>query len=53
MAAAPSGRGLGLLGMRERLALLGGAASIESSPGHGTRVVLRAPLPVAAGHAHA
>jgi signal transduction histidine kinase len=53
MAAAPSGRGLGLLGMRERLALLGGAASIDSSPGHGTRVVLRAPLPVAAGHAHA
>ena len=37
-------RGLGLLGMRERLTLLGGRLSIRSSPGQGTEV--RAELPV-------
>jgi signal transduction histidine kinase len=42
---APSGRGLGLLGMRERLALLGGSAEVSSSPGAGTRVVLTIPYP--------
>jgi len=41
---APSGRGLGLLGMRERLALLGGSAEVISSPGAGTRVVLSVPF---------
>jgi signal transduction histidine kinase len=41
---APSGRGLGLLGMRERLSLLGGAAQVISSPGAGTRVVLSVPF---------
>lgn len=40
---AENGRGLGLAGIRERLELLGGRALIESSPGHGTRVVLCAP----------
>jgi signal transduction histidine kinase len=40
----PSARGLGLMGIRERLELLGGSAEIESAPGQGTRVVLRAPL---------
>ena len=39
-----SGEGLGLLGMRERLALLGGRVDIESEPGHGTRVVIVLPL---------
>jgi signal transduction histidine kinase len=39
-----SGRGLGLLGMRERLDLFGGRIQIESSPGQGTRVVLTVPL---------
>jgi signal transduction histidine kinase len=39
-----SGQGLGLLGMRERLALLGGTCAVESQPGHGTRVVIRVPL---------
>jgi signal transduction histidine kinase len=43
-ALAPSGRGLGLLGLRERMELLGGSARVESAPGEGTRVVLRAPL---------
>lgn len=41
---APTGRGLGLLGMRERLSLLGGSAQITSSPGAGTRVVLTVPF---------
>lgn len=41
---APSGRGLGLLGMRERLSLLGGSAQVISSPGAGTRVVLSVPF---------
>jgi signal transduction histidine kinase len=40
-----SGRGLGLLGIRERLDLLGGTAEIDSTPGLGARVVLRAPVP--------
>lgn len=35
--------GLGLHGMRERVALLGGAVEIESSPGHGTVVRARVP----------
>jgi PAS domain S-box-containing protein len=36
--------GFGLVAMRERLALLGGSVTHESSPGAGTRVVLLAPL---------
>jgi signal transduction histidine kinase len=39
-----SGEGLGLLGMRERLALLGGTLTVESEPGRGTRVVASMPL---------
>jgi signal transduction histidine kinase len=41
---AQTGRGLGLLGMRERLALLGGACAVESQPGRGTTVVVTVPL---------
>jgi signal transduction histidine kinase len=41
----PSGRGLGLMGIRERLELAGGRALIDSAPGRGTRVTLQAPLP--------
>ena len=41
-----TGEGLGLLGMRERLALLGGQLEIESEPGSGTRIIATAPLPV-------
>jgi signal transduction histidine kinase len=40
----PSGRGLGLLGMRERLSLVGGSVEIMSSSEEGTRVVLRVPF---------
>jgi signal transduction histidine kinase len=39
-----SGRGLGLLGMRERLALLGGTIEVDSEKGQGTRVVVTVPL---------
>ncbi len=39
-----SGRGLGILGMRERAALLGGKAVIDSSPGRGTRVSVEVSL---------
>ncbi len=37
--------GLGLFGMEERLALVGGILRIESAPGRGVRVVAEAPLP--------
>jgi len=35
----------GLMGIRERAELLGGSAVIQSSPGGGTRVEVRVPLP--------
>ena len=38
------GDGLGLLGMGERLALLGGKLKLESSPGSGTTIVAEVPL---------
>ena len=38
------GGGLGLLGMRERAVMVGGRLTIESSPGHGTRVIARIPV---------
>ena len=39
-----TGEGLGLLGMGERLALLGGKLRIESTPGSGTTLVAEVPL---------
>ena len=36
---------LGILGMRERLAMVGGTLEIESAPGKGTTVFARVPLP--------
>lgn len=39
-----SGRGLGLMGLRERMELLGGTATIDAAPDAGTRVTLRVPL---------
>jgi signal transduction histidine kinase len=36
--------GLGILGMRERAAKVGGALGLGSSPGHGTQICLRIPL---------
>ncbi len=38
-----NGRGLGMIGMRERAALLGGTMSVDSS-GEGTTVIVRVPL---------
>ena len=40
-----NGDGLGLLGMRERLALIGGVLKIESSEGAGTTIVAEVPTP--------
>jgi signal transduction histidine kinase len=39
---------LGLLGMRERVEMVGGSLRIESAPGHGTTI--RAEIPVTGGH---
>ena len=36
--------GLGILGMRERAARVGGELTLESAPGKGTRICLRIPL---------
>lgn len=36
--------GLGLLGVRERVALLGGTVAIESAPGTGTSLYIRIPI---------
>ena len=38
------GEGLGLIGMRERAALVGADLQIESTPGRGTTIILRAPV---------
>jgi signal transduction histidine kinase/ligand-binding sensor domain-containing protein len=43
-----SGSSVGLVGMKERVQILGGEFSIESEPGRGTRVVVRIPVEVAA-----
>lgn len=37
---------LGILGMRERVELLGGEFALETAPGRGTRIHARLPLPV-------
>jgi signal transduction histidine kinase len=44
-AALPKGR-LGLLGMRERVELVGGTIDIESNPGAGTTVMVHIPLSI-------
>jgi PAS domain S-box-containing protein len=40
-------QGTGLRGLADRLALLDGSLKVDSSDGHGTRVVARIPLPAA------
>ncbi len=40
----PSGEGLGLIGMRERVGLLDGRLEVESRSGHGTTIVAEVPL---------
>jgi signal transduction histidine kinase/HAMP domain-containing protein len=37
-------RGLGLVGMQERVGLLGGKISLMSDPGHGTQISIRVPV---------
>jgi signal transduction histidine kinase len=41
---AKSGKRLGLLGMRERLEMIGGSFEIESAPGKGTTVIAQIPF---------
>ena len=41
--------GLGLLGMRERVASVGGTLEIESSPGMGTSILIRIPIATPGG----
>ncbi len=43
------GRGEGLPGLRERVDLLGGELTIESTPGSGTLISVTVPLPLAPG----
>ena len=38
------GRGLGIFGMYERAALIGGKITVESQPGDGTTIYLEVPL---------
>ncbi|MBI5741449.1 MAG: HAMP domain-containing protein [Nitrospirae bacterium] len=38
------GRGLGLIGMKERASLLNGSLHVRSSPGNGTRITLQAKM---------
>jgi two-component system, NarL family, sensor histidine kinase DevS len=40
----PSGDGLGLIGMRERVGLLDGRLEVEANPGRGTTIVAEVPL---------
>ena len=45
----PETKRLGLLGMKERLALVGGTLELEFTRGRGAAVFLRAPLPASVG----
>ena len=43
-------RGLGLIGMRERLSALGGQFKIDSAPGRGTELHIMIPIPLEGRH---
>ena len=43
-AAASVQGGLGLASMRERVQLVGGELTLQSQPGHGTRIIVRTPI---------
>jgi signal transduction histidine kinase len=45
-------KSLGLLGMRERVHLLAGELEIQGTPGAGTAVLVKVPLPRAANGAN-
>lgn len=38
-------RGIGLIGLQERVQMIGGSLEIESEPGHGTTLFVKAPMP--------
>lgn len=40
----PGGESFGLMGMKERIGLLGGEVNVKSAPGKGTQVFVRTPL---------
>ena len=44
MISAENGRGLGLMGMQERIELLGGEIIVETNPGYGTLLKIQVPL---------
>jgi signal transduction histidine kinase len=44
MLARKGGGGLGLLGIRERVAVLGGTVQINSHPGKGTEITITVPI---------
>ncbi|MGA8408224.1 MAG: PAS domain S-box protein [Candidatus Acidiferrales bacterium] len=44
--------GIGLVGMRERLRLVGGRLTVESAPARGTEIIAEVPLPVLANETH-
>lgn len=46
----PQGQSFGLVGMRERLALVGGTLHVQSSPGQGTQIEAHIPLDAAEPH---
>jgi len=48
MERAASGKALGLLGMQERVGMIGGDIEIHSNPGQGTRIRIRLPLEASA-----
>src|ERR1700687_1135127 len=45
-------RGLGLIGIQERLNAVGGTLSINSAPGRGTKLLIRLPLEASNGDSH-
>lgn len=45
-------RGLGLIGMQERLSGIGGTLSIDSAPGRGTRLLIQLPAEVSNANSH-
>ncbi len=49
-AAGDSRRGLGLMGMRERVELLGGTIDIDAAPGKGVRIAVSVPLTAEASY---
>jgi two-component system sensor histidine kinase UhpB len=44
MLARKGNRGLGLLGIHERVAVLGGTVQINSAPSQGTEIIITVPL---------